>query len=754
MFVAGCDVSALETYPVPAPDEDAGVVAKEDASLQPESDAEANAQDGGVENDAGMMMGERDATAIDDDAGMVAEAELPFVVEAPAEFVSTNRLFDPVPGAILTVRPGPQNPWVVIFSGRIRSTSAEYFSLEARIMADGVEVDRFGHRMTGETENWAGFTTFQTVEPNTSARTFHLELAAHAGESAISDVRILAFPLPAGADFHEVKTAGDFQAAGTGVTIAELSFTPAVEAPYIILSRAGHGSIPGDGVVETWLVDDEGDRHPNSPVGVHYSNNSSAVTPVFTALRRELSPETQTFMLRGTSSGVGNPYEWWNYAWRRALPLTINTLESIGVGNQFPITFDHATMVAELESEVDGRDIRVVYDDGTTEREVSLVLDPDSAWNRENTTIWIAAAAQVNGMAMDTGYRIYFSNSNAPPRNDDPELVFEFFDNFDALAPQRWLSMNAAVDAVRGVALLAGDAWMVAQHPLGTDIMLEARVKLTRTMLPGAEGGFLAMTTDPLFSGSTAAFAYDDVDYYAACAVGGEVTSFQLTLDTPADSHIYTLIRKGDSAVEFFQDGNYLDDITTNVPEGMLVPAFRANASASFEVAWIRARDYLSIFPTVEIGEKLAYEGLAQSTWRNAHLLAFRADVFDREYYDEELPTQTTSSSTRRERNSLEIPASFVEHHHVIISTQRISASSWDPQARRSGYVVVGSDNVLETSHRIDADGSTFGYHHTVGFAGLFVGRLPVEVANGYRSLDGITVQSAESVIIVLRYPR
>lgn len=749
LLLAGCDVGALETYRAPETARDAGANA----------DAE-NSADGGAADDAAARDADgepRDGSVIDEDGATLPEDVVPLIAEALDELTTTNRAFDPVPGASLTFRPG-RSTWIVMFSGRMRSSEDSDYALEARIMLNGLELDRFGHRTSGVTENWAGFFTFTTVPPGATELTYSMELAAHAGESAISHVRIVAFPLPEGADLHEASLAGDSLLAGDDLSLAKLEFTPASPGPYIVLARASHSTAPGAGTVQTWLVDEEGEAHPNGPEDVHYSNSTGALAPIFLASRRELSAETQTIEIKGSSSGNSPHDRWWDFNWRRARNLVVNAGDSIGVGNQFPITFDHASMVASLDSEVDGRDLRIIYDDGLDQREVPLVLDPDSAWNAPDTTVWIAAEEPINGMATDGNYRLYYGNPSVPARSDDPEDVFFFFDNFDEaqLDFSRWLAMQGAtVDPLRESAIFSGDAWMIANPPalFDFDVMLEAKVKLTRTAQPGAEGVFLGMASDPL-GAAGAGFGYDQDSFYVATSVMNTVESTEVMLFDPEDENIYTLLRKGDSAIEYFQNNNYLADLTVNIPQMSLAPAFRANPSASFEVFWVRVRDYLSLLPAVDVGEELGFEGAVQSRWKNVRLLAFRADVFDREAYEEDLANQQTTSPSRRARSSLNVPIGLVDRHHVFIQSMRISGQNDEPGARRSGYLIQGNETMMETSHKIDAGGDRFGYHHTVGFAGVYRGRLPVELNNSYRSVDGATVQSAESVIIVLRYPR
>jgi hypothetical protein len=237
----------------------------------------------------------------------------------------------------------------------------------------------------------------------------------------------------------------------------------------------------------------------------------------------------------------------------------------------------------------------------------------------------------------------------------------------------------------------------------------------------------------------------------AIAQTGVDYEELPLTVADLAGFHTYAVARDATTSALYSYDGQLLATLLPNVPTADLRPLVRADDNLMITLDWVRVRPFVQSPPQVTLGAPIGYEGTAPSTWRGLRMIAFRADAFDRNYYDEALDSQTWNAGSRRVRNSVTTAVGGHERDHVIIESARISGEP-NPDARRSGVLRVDGRTMMETSHKIDADGSSFGYHHTAGFAGVLRSRTSFTVENGYRSPDGITVEIADSVIIVLRY--
>ena len=63
--------------------------------------------------------------------------------------------------------------------------------------------------------------------------------------------------------------------------------------------------------------------------------------------------------------------------------------------------------------------------------EIDRVLDIKNQWNLENTGIWFKTQKVIAGSTADnTGYRLYFGNPEADNPKENPNNVFEIYDDF------------------------------------------------------------------------------------------------------------------------------------------------------------------------------------------------------------------------------------------------------------------------------------------------------------------------------------
>lgn len=116
--------------------------------------------------------------------------------------------------------------------------------------------------------------------------------------------------------------------------------------------------------------------------------------------------------------------------WPSRVMLHVAAAKAVPAGYSVAVTFDHAAWVAAGDSRANGRDVRVVRETGATRVQLSRVVDPESGFDREDTTLWFPLRSDIAAGSTDTTYAIYFGHPNPgwPPSN--PDNVFHFADFF------------------------------------------------------------------------------------------------------------------------------------------------------------------------------------------------------------------------------------------------------------------------------------------------------------------------------------
>jgi len=167
--------------------------------------------------------------------------------------------------------------------------------------------------------------------------------------------------------------------------------------------------------------------------------------------------------------------------------LTIGSKESaVPAGFAVSMTIDHAALVAAGESNANGADLRIYYDDGGTLVELDRVLDPESAWNQADTVVWFAAYAAIAASSSDDGYRLYTTNgivAGAAAANE--RNIFHFADFFDRADNE---DINAGVTGSNWVTTASSGDTDIASNALfmeGADAPNDPVVEHTFTALSG-----------------------------------------------------------------------------------------------------------------------------------------------------------------------------------------------------------------------------------------------------------------------------
>ena len=159
---------------------------------------------------------------------------------------------------------------------------------------------------------------------------------------------------------------------------------------------------------------------------------SDTETTIFWDSESETEPDTSDKDSEtATDTNTSSPTSWWNCDYTERREVTVSEVSEIEGGHSLKIVFDHQTLVKDKLSKGSGDDVRVLYWDGQSHRELSRVVDPLSNWNRVNTTIWCGVPDSGLSLNNEEKIFIYYGNSGAnnPPNNEGD--VFHFADFFN-----------------------------------------------------------------------------------------------------------------------------------------------------------------------------------------------------------------------------------------------------------------------------------------------------------------------------------
>lgn len=672
-----------------------------------------------------------------------------YEVEQLQTQTTTSAEWVSIPGTTLSFAPSfASETWAIFASGRLRSTDPEEVTAELRLVIDGEEADLVGHQTTGTTDNWGGFVVFDRIEQSIETHTVALEFRAELGTTEADDLRVVAVALPPGADFHYAEENGIEERAGVGMPMSTLEVTPAAPGDYLVLAKMSQSELPSGSTVRGWLEDSGGEPHPNDPNGSGYSNGRAPWAPMFVAYQTRVEGP-RTFTLRGTSSALGNTGGWWDPAWSHRQTITVASTGTVTpAGYGIAVTIDHASLVAAGRSRPDGADVRIVYEGGELDR----VLGPESGWNQTDTTLWFATKEEMAPDGAAT-YDLYYGNPDAAEPPADPSAVHLFFDDFDdpSTAETTWVTQLGNAVSVSGGGLTVGPNTAITQ--LGSyaeNTIWEVRSRLS---VPVANRLTWLAAASPEGDGIISWYS-DGGDHHAQ--TNSFLTHFDA--DSPTAFHVYRFARESDFAVHFWQDANLIDThdpMVATIPRGAMIPAV-ANETDTEEITldWVRIRRWVSPEPSVTIGDPASIRGGGASRWAYRKIMAFRADAWDRVEYAESLAPEATTSTTFQLKTELVTEAPSGPSNYLVIQSERVAGIS-DAAARKSGELRADGVPLMITSHKINRpQDEQNGYHHVAGVADLRQTAASVRYENGFSSPEGISVQAAESVIVVLRHPQ
>ncbi|MEZ5410635.1 MAG: DUF2341 domain-containing protein [Acidimicrobiales bacterium] len=147
------------------------------------------------------------------------------------------------------------------------------------------------------------------------------------------------------------------------------------------------------------------------------------------SLRRATSLSTATFAWQVVTWG-GPGWADASYLLRQRIDVTAGSVDS-PTGYTTSVVVDHASLVASGLSLPSGDDLRLWRHDGTTWSELDRVLDPASAWNSPNTTVWFRTQESISA-GETVSYWLYFAKPTAGAPPADPDNVWLLREGFES----------------------------------------------------------------------------------------------------------------------------------------------------------------------------------------------------------------------------------------------------------------------------------------------------------------------------------
>ena len=104
----------------------------------------------------------------------------------------------------------------------------------------------------------------------------------------------------------------------------------------------------------------------------------------------------------------GNAHAWWdsNYQYRKQITITNNSGGTVSIDSLAGFTIDTQSLINNGKLRSDGKDWRIVYDNGGTESEIGQKIE--SGWNTTSTETWFRLEAAINNGASDSNYYVYY----------------------------------------------------------------------------------------------------------------------------------------------------------------------------------------------------------------------------------------------------------------------------------------------------------------------------------------------------------
>ena len=247
---------------------------------------------------------------------MAGTAQAEYVKTQLASFNTSSSTFVNVTGGQLVFVPqNASDVWILLVSARLTSSSINTLTVEARYLVNGTEHGLGGieNDVPSAGSSWQHF---YRITGTTATQTVQVQLRDQTGNTAtIEDLQLIAFRLPAGADFQYAETeAPQVVTAGAWNTYRDLTFTPSSAGDYLILALANANESPSlDGIGIRLLDPASGiwpdDSDPGTQEG-HFDNDRPAPYSMLLARVQTLDATPKTYAIRANGGAGGSTIQY------------------------------------------------------------------------------------------------------------------------------------------------------------------------------------------------------------------------------------------------------------------------------------------------------------------------------------------------------------------------------------------------------------------------------------------------------------
>ena len=163
--------------------------------------------------------------------------------------------------------------------------------------------------------------------------------------------------------------------------------------------------------------------------GTKYLLSDKGVEQAYAACGDEANAELVNQFVLGEFLG---DYPWWNKNYSYFQQINIINKSKTGLASKcwVSFTFDHAYLVEENKSQLDGTDLKLLYYDGNSYKQISFTLsDTDS----EETTVEFKLSGDIDSQATDYSYFLYYGNMTVNENKSiitSPKTDREFAPNY------------------------------------------------------------------------------------------------------------------------------------------------------------------------------------------------------------------------------------------------------------------------------------------------------------------------------------
>ena len=123
---------------------------------------------------------------------------------------------------------------------------------------------------------------------------------------------------------------------------------------------------------------------------------------------------------------------WWDSSYKYRTPINISNKHTSDLPKGYSVntSINTANLNSTGKLRSDGKDLRVVWYNSSSESWLELDRVNSTNFNTANTQIWFKTQTSINPSADDTNYYLYYGNENADDPPTNKSKIYDFYDDF------------------------------------------------------------------------------------------------------------------------------------------------------------------------------------------------------------------------------------------------------------------------------------------------------------------------------------